>query len=247
MTEFVKKPFGSFFVIFMLMNDENHLKISKSVFFIPVAYIVAIWFIYWVEIYFSFNFNKFGVYPRTLKGFRGVFLTHFIHSNASHLFNNSIPLFVLLTSLFYFYKDLAYKILLIGGFFTGFLTWVIARDSYHIGASGIVYLLFSFIFFSGIIRKHFRLVALSLIIIFLYGSMIWYVFPIKEGMSWEGHLSGFLVGLIFAILFRKKGIVKEEHQFIETEFDLLFDEHGNFSPPEINEEIPKNTIEEKIE
>ena len=247
MTEFVKKPFGSFFVIFMLMNDENHLKISKSVFFIPVAYIVAIWFVYWVEIYFSFNFNKFGVYPRTLKGFRGVFLTHFIHSNASHLFNNSIPLFVLLTSLFYFYKDLAYKILLIGGFFTGFLTWVIARDSYHIGASGIVYLLFSFIFFSGIIRKHFRLVALSLIIIFLYGSMIWYVFPIKEGMSWEGHLSGFLVGLIFAILFRKKGIVKEEHQFIETEFDLLFDEHGNFSPPEINEEIPKNTIEEKIE
>ena len=247
MTEFVKKPFGSFFVIFMLMNDENHLKISKSVFFIPVAYIVAIWFVYWVEIYFSFNFNKFGVYPRTLKGFRGVFLTHFIHSNASHLFNNSIPLFVLLTSLFYFYKDLAYKILLIGGFFTGFLTWVIARDSYHIGASGIVYLLFSFIFFSGIIRKHFRLVALSLIIIFLYGSMIWYVFPIKEGMSWEGHLSGFLVGLIFAILFRKKGIVKEEHQFIETEFDLLFDEHGNFSPPEINEEIPKNTIDEKID
>tara|TARA_R110001606_G_scaffold98494_1_gene217496 strand:+ start:466 stop:1209 length:744 start_codon:yes stop_codon:yes gene_type:complete len=247
MTEFVKKPFGSFFVIFMLMNDENHLKISKSVFFIPVAYIVAIWLIYWVEIYFSFNFNKFGVYPRTLKGFRGVFLTHFIHSNASHLFNNSIPLFVLLTSLFYFYKDLAYKILLIGGFFTGFLTWVIARDSYHIGASGIVYLLFSFIFFSGIIRKHFRLVALSLIIIFLYGSMIWYVFPIKEGMSWEGHLSGFLVGLIFAILFRKKGIVKEEHQFIETEFDLLFDEHGNFSPPEINEEIPKNTIDEKID
>ncbi|MGY8910050.1 MAG: rhomboid family intramembrane serine protease [Flavobacteriales bacterium] len=247
MTEFVKKPFGSFFVIFMLMNDEHQLKISKSVFFIPVAYIVAIWFIYWVEIYFSFNFNKFGVYPRTLKGFRGVFLTHFIHSNASHLFNNSIPLFVLLTSLFYFYKDLAYKILLIGGFFTGFLTWVIARDSYHIGASGIVYLLFSFIFFSGIIRKHFRLVALSLIIIFLYGSMIWYVFPIKEGMSWEGHLSGFLVGLIFAILFRKKGIVKEEHQFIETEFDLLFDEHGNFSPPEINEEIPKNTIDEKID
>ena len=247
MTEFVKKPFGSFFVIFMLMNDENHLKISKSVFFIPVAYIVAIWFIYWVEIYFSFNFNKFGVYPRTLKGFRGVFLTHFIHSNASHLFNNSIPLFVLLTSLFYFYKDLAYKILLIGGFFTGFLTWVIARDSYHIGASGIVYLLFSFIFFSGIIRKHFRLVALSLIIIFLYGSMIWYVFPIKEGMSWEGHLSGFLVGFVFAILFRKKGIVKEEHQFIETEFDLLFDEHGNFSPPEIIEELPENTIDENID
>lgn len=197
--------------------------------------------IYWVEIQFSFNFNKWGVFPRTLEGFRGVFFTHFIHSNTSHLFNNSIPLFVLLSCLFYFYKDIAYKILLFGGFLTGFLTWIIARESYHIGASGVVYLLFSFVFFSGIIRKHYRLVALSLIIIFLYGSMIWYVLPIKEGMSWEGHLSGFLIGLIFAFIYRKRGIVKEEHQFIQTEFDLLFDDDGNFNPPKIEEELEKES------
>lgn len=197
--------------------------------------------IYWVEIQFSFNFNKWGVFPRTLEGFRGVFFTHFIHSNTSHLFNNSIPLFVLLSCLFYFYKDIAYKILLFGGFFTGFLTWIIARESYHIGASGVVYLLFSFVFFSGIIRKHYRLVALSLIIIFLYGSMIWYVLPIKEGMSWEGHLSGFLTGLLFAFIYRKRGIVKEEHQFIQTEFDLLFDDDGNFNPPKIEEELEKES------
>ena len=219
------------------MKDENQLKISRSVFIIPILYVVAIWFIYWVEIKFNFNFNKYGIYPRSLEGFRGVFFTHFIHGDTSHLFNNSIPLFVLLSSLFYFYKDVAYKILLLGGFFVGLLTWVIARESHHIGASGIVYLLFSFVFFSGIVRKHFRLVALSLIIIFLYGSMIWYVLPIKEGMSWEGHLSGFLVGFIFAVIFRKKGIVKEEHQFTETEFDLLFDENGNYSPPTNNETI----------
>lgn len=219
------------------MKDEEQLKISKSIFFIPTLYVVLIWVIYWIEIQFSFNFNKYGVYPRTIEGFRGVFLTHFIHSNTNHLFNNSVPLFVLLSSLFYFYKDVAYKVLLFGGFFTGFITWVIARESFHIGASGIVYLLFSFVFFSGIIRKHFRLVALSLIIIFLYGSMIWYVLPIKEGMSWEGHLSGFITGLFFAILFRKKGIVKEDHQFIETEFDLLFDKEGNFIPPKVNEEM----------
>jgi len=225
------------------MKEENHLKLSKSVFLIPVVYIVAIWFIYWVEIQFDFNFNKYGVFPRTFLGFRGVFLTHFIHSNTSHLFNNSVPLFVLLSSLFYFYKDVAYKVLLFGGFFTGFITWCIARESYHIGASGIVYLLFSFVFFSGIIKKHFRLVALSLIIIFLYGSMIWYVLPIKDGISWEGHLSGFVVGLVFAIAFRNKGIVKEEHQFTETEFDALFDEQGNFIPPEIEQEISEETIE----
>ncbi|MFT5892969.1 MAG: hypothetical protein ACI9Y7_003088, partial [Dokdonia sp.] len=74
-----------------------------------------------------------------------------------------------------------------------------------------------------------------LIVIFLYGSMIWYVLPIKEGMSWEGHLSGFLIGLFFAGIYRKRGTVKEEHQFKVTEFDLLFDENGNFSPPKIEE------------
>ncbi|ARV07669.1 rhomboid family intramembrane serine protease [Polaribacter sp. SA4-10] len=219
------------------MKDANNLQFSKSVFLIPTIYIVSIWVIYWVEITFGYNFNKFGVFPRDLVGFRGVFLTHFIHSDANHVFNNSIPLFVLLVSLFYFYKDVAYKVLLFGGFLTGFITWLIARESFHIGASGIVYLLFSFVFFSGIIKKHYRLVALSLIIIFLYGSMIWYVLPIKDGMSWEGHLSGLVTGFFFAFIKRKKGIVKKEHQFSKTEFDLLFDEKGNFSPPKIEDEL----------
>lgn len=193
--------------------------------------------LYFIEIKFGYNFNKYGVFPRDIIGFRGVFLTHFIHSNTSHLFNNSIPLFVLLSCVFMFYKESALKVLLLGGFLTGFITWVIARESYHIGASGIVYLLFSFVFFSGIFRKHFRLVAVSLVIIFLYGGMIWYVLPIKEGMSWEGHLSGFLSGLLFAFLYRNKGITKNEPYFEETAFDLLFDENGNFSPPSIEEEI----------
>jgi membrane associated rhomboid family serine protease len=218
------------------MKDESQLKISKSIFLIPILYVFSIWFIYWIEIYFSFNFNKYGVLPRDLVGLRGVFFTHFIHSDVHHLFNNSVPLFVLLLSLFYFYRDIAYKVLIFGGVLSGFLTWSIARESYHIGASGVVYLLFSFVFFSGIIRKHYRLVALSLIIIFLYGSMIWYVLPIKDGMSWEGHLSGFLVGFFFAVFYRNKGIIKEEHQFTETAFDLLFDENGKYTPPEIEEE-----------
>ncbi|AQS93736.1 rhomboid family intramembrane serine protease [Polaribacter sp. BM10] len=219
------------------MEQENQLNTSKSIFFIPVLYVIAIWIIYWVEIKFNFNFNKFGILPRNFQGLRGVFFTHFIHSDTKHLFNNSIPLFVLLLSLFYFYRDIGLKILIYGGFLSGFLTWIIARESYHIGASGIVYLLFSFVFFSGIIRKHYRLVALSLIIIFLYGSMIWYVLPIKEGMSWEGHLSGFIIGFLFSIIFRKKGIVKKEYQFSTTEFDTYFDEEGNYIPPELNSEV----------
>ena len=199
------------------MDTEQQLKISKSIFLVPIVFVLVIWILYAIEITFGYNFNTYGVYPRNLVGLRGVFLTHFIHSNTNHLFNNSIPLFVLLSSLFYFYRTIAYKVLLYGALWSGLLTWTIARESYHIGASGIVYVLFSFVFFSGIIRKHYRLVALSFVIIFLYGSMIWYVFPIKEGISWEGHLSGFLVGLFFSVLYRNRGIVKE---IIETTLDF---------------------------
>ena len=204
---------------------------------IPILYILVIWKLYFIEIKFGYNFNKYGVYPREFKGLRGVFFSHFIHSNTKHLFNNSIPLFVLLLSVFMFYKEVALKVLVYGALLTGFLTWIIARESYHIGASGVVYLLFSFVFFSGILKKHFRLVALSLIVIFLYGSMIWYVLPIKDGMSWEGHLSGFVIGLVLAFLYKNKGIKKTEPYFEETAFDLLFDENGNYAPPNSAEDL----------
>ena len=194
---------------------------------VPIVFVVIIWFVYWVEIRFGYNFNKFGVYPRSFEGLRGILFSPFIHSDAKHLFNNSVPLFVLSLSLFYFYRSVARRVLWIGALLTGLLTWIIARDAYHIGASGVVYLLFSFIFFSGIFKNHYRLIAMSLVTIFLYGSMIWFLFPMEGRISWEGHLSGFLIGLVFAFIFRKRGIVKEEFQFSQTEFDLLFDEQGN--------------------
>ncbi|WKD84904.1 hypothetical protein KCTC32516_00240 [Polaribacter huanghezhanensis] len=220
------------------MKTSNQFKFTKEVLVVPSLFIFVIWFVYWIEIQFSFNFTKAGILPRSLGGLKGVFLSPFIHSDTNHLFNNSIPLFVLLSFLIYFYKSVYVKVVLFGGFLSGLLTWVIAREAYHIGASGIVYLLFSFIFFSGIIKKQFQLVAVSLIVIFLYGSMVWYVFPIKDGVSWEGHLSGFLVGFVFAFVFKQKGIVKEQYKFKVTEFDLLFDDDGNFNPPkqEIEEE-----------
>jgi membrane associated rhomboid family serine protease len=213
------------------MKTNNQFKFTKEVLLVPSLFIFVIWFVYWVEIQFSFNFTKAGIFPRSLSGLKGVFFSPFIHSDTNHLFNNSIPLFVLLSFLIYFYRSVYIKVLFFGGFLSGLLTWVIAREAYHIGASGIVYLLFSFIFFSGIIKKQFQLVAVSLIVIFLYGSMVWYVFPIKDGVSWEGHLSGFLVGFMFAFVFKQKGIVREKYKFKQTEFDLLFDDDGNFNPP----------------
>ena len=209
------------------MNNDVDITLSLKNLWASIVVIAFLWLIYWIEIRFDYNFNEFGILPRDLKGLRGILFSPFIHSTASHLFNNSIPFFVLLLSLLTFYREISFRVLTYGIFFSGLFTWVIGRESYHIGASGIIYLLFSFIFFSGIIRKHYRLIAMSLIIIFLYGSMIWYVFPTEDRISWEGHLTGFIVGILLSFLFRKKGIVKEEFQFSTNEFDSLFDENGN--------------------
>jgi len=213
------------------MNKQQQFTYSKYIIRIPVITIFIMWFVYWVEIKFGLNFTNYGVYPRTFFGLRGVLFSPFIHGSMGHLFNNTIPVFVFLVFLIYFYKEMAFKVLFYGVFFTGVLTWVIGVSAYHIGMSGIVYLLFSFIFFSGVLRRHYKLIAVSLVVIFLYGGMFWYIFPIEKGVSWEGHLSGVLVGLVLSILYRKKGVQKVKHIFHKDEFDDLFDENGNFNPP----------------
>ena len=217
------------------MYKNQHFKFSPIILAIPLYFVLFLWLVFWFEVKFGVNLNKYGIYPRDLKGLRGIIFSPFIHGDIKHLYHNSIPLFVLFFSLYYFYRKIALKIFIYGTLITGILTWSIARESFHIGASGIVYLLFSFIFFSGIIRKNYRLIAVSLMVIFLYGSMVWYLLPVKEGVSWEGHLSGFIVGLAFAFYYRKQGlqIFKyewEKENYQKDDFDLLFDDEGNFNP-----------------
>jgi len=134
--------------------------------------------------------------------------------------------------------------LLFGVLLTGFLTWGIGRPSNHIGASGLIYLLASFLFFKGIFSKYYRLIALSLIVVFLYGGMLWFVVPVESGISWEGHLSGMITGFLFALIYKQK--IKKEPKY-EWEkpgykedndpFMKHFDENGNFieSLPEVEE------------
>jgi len=232
--------------LYFYKMKNRKAKLDKLTLMVPISVLVVIWGVYFIEINYGFNFNKYGIYPKTLKGLRGILFSPFIHGSVSHIFNNSIPLAVMLGSLYFFYKKIATKVLVIGILLTGFLTWTFARPAYHIGASGVVYFLVSFVFFSGIIRKQYRLIALSLAVVFLYGSMIWYVFPVEDSISWEGHLSGFLVGLIFAYIFRKRGPQPEEFIFSKNEtFENQFDEHGNFNPSTENleEDKQKSTLE----
>lgn len=219
----------------MPVKTKEQFIFSTGVVGYPITFVLLIWIVFWIEIRFGIDFTEYGIYPRTLRGLRGIIFSPFVHSGIKHLFHNTIPLFVLSLSLFYFYRKLSWKILLFGLVLTGTLTWAIGRPAYHIGASGIIYLLASFLFFKGIFSRHYRLVALSLIVVFLYGGMLWYVAPIDPEISWEGHLSGLLVGLFFSSVYRKDiapppkfDWEKEDYQEENDPFMRHFDENGNF-------------------
>jgi membrane associated rhomboid family serine protease len=217
----------------------------------PIFFVLTIWLVYWFEIRFSVIFNSWGVYPRTVEGLKGIIFSPFIHGSVKHLFNNSIPLLVLTTALFYFYKKDSWRVLFFGVLLTGIITWSIGRPAYHIGASGIVYMLVAFLFFKGVLSKYYRLIALSLIIVFLYGGLLWYVFPIEEGISWEGHLAGLITGFLFAFLFKTKiekpkiyAWEQEDYKEEEDAFMKQFDENGNFIELPKEEQVPNEIINE---
>ncbi|WP_109299499.1 rhomboid family intramembrane serine protease [Aquimarina sp. AU474] len=228
------------------MNEEKDLfKFSTGVVGYPLLFILLIWIVFWFEVRFGFDFNNYGVYPRTIIGLRGVLFSPFIHADITHLWHNTLPLLILSIALFYFYRQNAWKILLVGVLLTGLSTWFFGRPANHIGASGVVYLLFGFLFFKGIIARHFRLTALSFVVVFIYGSMVLYVLPIDPKISWEGHLSGLVVGALLALII-KKGVVKPKKYRWESpdynpeddEFLKHFDENGNFI-----ENLPEEDIE----
>ena len=214
---------------------NNNFNYYTGVIGYPILFVILIWLIFWVEFRFNVDLKSFGIQPRKLEGISGIIFSPFLHSSLEHLFNNSIPLFLLSSAIFFFYRNISWKIIFLGIFLSGLLTWIIGRDSTHIGASGLIYVLISFIFFKGIISKNFNLMALSLIVVFIYGGTIWYVFPIKNNMSWEGHLSGFMIGVLLALLFKKNTPVNKVYKWENEDYDNTddpflkqFDEDGNF-------------------
>ena len=227
------------------MNKNKQLYYSSEVIIIPLLILLVMVIVFWMESQFHLNFNYLGIYPRNFVGLRGILFSPFIHGDIKHLLNNSVPFLVLTSALFYFYRNIRWKVLIYGALFTGILTWVIGRTSLHIGASGVIYMLTSFLLFRGIFSKQYQLTALSFIVIFLYGGFIWYVFPVDEKISWEGHLSGFIVGFLFSMFFNKETLKnkkyvweKENYKPEEDPFMNHFDDDGNFIEqlPSIEEE-----------
>jgi len=193
------------------MQPDANADIEKKHFLyslvIPALIVLLMLLSFVLEKGMGWDFHTAGVFPRRLESIGGVLSMPFVHSGWGHLFNNIISFFILSAALYYFYNPLATKILFLSYIFSGLILWIIGRDSWHIGASGVVYALAFFLFVSGILRKYAPLVAISLIVVFLYGNMVWHVFPWQEydPVSWEGHLAGAVVGVVLALVYRKKG------------------------------------------
>jgi len=227
-------------------NELNHFKFSPATWIIPFFLLVVVWFIFFMNQSFHLHLNELGIFPRTISGLQGVVFSPFLHSDLNHILNNSLPLLILSTALIYFYREVSLKVLAYGVLLSGILTWIIGRDSYHIGASGLIYVLVSFIFFKGLRTQYYRLMALSMAVVLLYGGMIWYVFPeVDYTISWEGHLAGMITGFVFAIRFKTPDYVKDiQYDWEKPDFDpsadpfmKRFDEDGNFvNPPKPEEE-----------
>lgn len=200
--------------------DHERKRVIRS-FFIPVIFILVLWLVKAFEVLTNINLGVYGLRPLHWSGLPGIFTFPLLHANYSHLFANTLPLVILGSLLFYFYQEIAWKVVLLTYFISGLWLWFFAdSNSLHIGASGVVYGLASFLFTSGILRRDTRLMAITLLVAFLYGGIIWGLFPQfypKEKISWEGHLTGLLAGVILAIYFRKEGPQKPKYLWEEDE------------------------------
>ncbi len=185
----------------------------KELFFVirfPLLFVVICWCVFLSDQYFNLNFYRLGVSPRAISGLSGILFSPFIHADSNHILNNSLPVFVLACMIFYFYKPIAWPVILWLYFISGLWLWVGGRNNdvvinYHFGASTLIYAFSTFLFFSGVLRKHKQLMVVSAMVVFLYGSITWGIFPLDRSVSWEGHLFGAISGVLVAYSYRKDG------------------------------------------
>jgi len=189
----------------------------------PLILLCGFWLMWLADLSFPNYLHQFGIYPLTAEGLIGIIASPFIHSDFSHLIANTMPFLVLGSALFYFYRGISFRIFGLIWLFSGLLTWLTGRPSWHIGASGVCYALFAFLFISGIIRRSRELIAISLLTVFLYGGMVWGFVPefAAANVSYEAHRGGLITGVALALIFRKKGPQRKQYQWDEEDdFEL---------------------------
>lgn len=196
---------------------------------ITLCFLGLVWAVFLIEQLLGLNLTRFGLRPREGIGLLGLITTPLLHGNLSHIVSNSAPLFIGGVAVLFLYPNASLRVLPMLYVGSAALAWTFARPSVHIGASGLVYGILAFVFVSGILRRDLRSVVVSLMIWFLYGSMIWGVLPAGRSMSWELHASGMVIGVLLALVYRNwdRPPLKRyewEDEPDEDEIDLIEDE-----------------------
>jgi len=178
--------------------------ISSSI-IVPSRMVFLMWAVFSAEMFLQIDLSIFGIYPRVPLGLIGVLTSPLLHGNVVHLSSNTLPLLFLGTTLYFFYPRIAARVFYQCYLVTGLLVWLFARATFHIGASGVIYGLASFLVFYGFFSKDFKSLVISVVIMFFYWSLIYGILPTQPGVSWESHLIGGIVGFMSAMYFGKKG------------------------------------------
>lgn len=226
--------------------SPESVELEKKIFIyslvIPFIFLIIIWMIKICEVFLGIQLSDWGLLPRNLIGLKGILTSPLIHADFKHLIANSTSFLVLSTALFFFYRKVALRIFILNYFMSGILLWLGGREVWHIGASGIIYGMASFLLFSGIFRKDLRLLTISLIVVFLYGSFIWGLFPIDPKISWEGHLMGAASGTILSFIYYKQGPPIHPYE-LEKEMEDEDDDETEFTDDEKEESDESNLLD----
>lgn len=187
---------------------------------VTAFFLLCIWTAFALDHFLDFDLRKYGLKPRTAEGLTGIFTIHFLHGDLNHAWQNSISFLVMNSFLFYFYRSISIKTFIFLFILPGILLWLGGRSSNHIGASMLIYGEAAFLFTSGLIRGNPLMLRVSLVIALYYGGLVWYLFPVVPHISWEGHLSGAIVGTALAFFLRNQGPARKKYNWeIEEELE----------------------------
>lgn len=208
-----------------MKTQKNEYGTTIEAILYPLLLVAVMWAVFWAERVSGYDLVQLGIRPQHPESWKGVFFMPLLHApnDSGHIINNSFPALFLFGALVYYYRRVAFRVMAISWLVTGLSVWLLAKDdnAYHIGMSGVIYALFGFLFLSGFFRGIVRLQALTLIVVVLYGSMVWGIFPQETNISWEGHLSGLFIGVVLAVYYRKKGPQRQKFQYeIEQEMGI---------------------------
>lgn len=221
--------------------EDDFFRFIKSIRF-PLYIILLLWIIKGSEILFDHNYVKFGIFPRETDGLIGIITSPFVHGSLEHLISNTFPLLFVSIMIQFFYSRISKVVTLLTWLFTGILVWLFARPAYHIGASGVVYGLVGFLLWSGLFRRDTKAITLSLLVLAIYSSYF-LGFEKAEGVSWESHLLGAVVGLVFAFLFRN---VREPEDIVLQEESTSHIKQKYFRPDTFEKTKYERWLESQI-